>query len=241
MKKAIILAGGRGTRMLHLTSDKPKPMLCVRGVPIIHHIIAALPAEIKEIILVVGYKGGVIRDYCKNELEGRSIRYVEQEEQQGTAHALHLCRAHINTKESFLFHYADDFHSIESIKTLCKSDNAMLVAHHSNPSRFGVVVTDEKGYVKEIEEKPKTPKTNIVSTGVYKLDDTIFKYPLIKDKSGEYFIPPLIEKLITEKNIQTVTSNFWHPIGYPKDIERAEKELANHNLLYTKNIIGHLS
>lgn len=223
--KAIILAAGEGKRMRPLTLVRPKPMIEVLGKPLLHHIIDSLPSEITELIIVIGYKGGAIKAYFGDQFEGRSVKYIVQEKQLGNAHALGLCRDLLKPSERFLFLFADDLHSPQAIKRLLQKDIGMLVQEHSDPKRFGVVETDASGRVISIEEKPKQPKTNLVAVGVYVLDTRIFDYQASLHESGEYYMTDQISQLVTEHKFVIEKTEFWHPVGYPHDIDAAEKLL----------------
>src|SRR3990167_11171308 len=86
--QAVILAAGRGTRMVELTGEIPKPMLPVGGRPLLEYKLDAMPDEIDEVILVVGYQGSVIRKHFGERYGNKRIQYVEQKELNGTAGAL---------------------------------------------------------------------------------------------------------------------------------------------------------
>jgi dTDP-glucose pyrophosphorylase len=111
--QCVILAAGKGTRLRPLTDNCPKPLVKVAGKPLLDHIVEALPTAVDELIIVVGYLGGMIEDYCGKEFHGRKVTYITQEEQKGTAHALWLCKDLI--KGRFLFLFADDLHGKEDL------------------------------------------------------------------------------------------------------------------------------
>ncbi len=92
--KAVLLAAGKGTRMRELTEDLPKPMIPVRGKPILQHIIEGLrAARLREFLLVVGYREDVVRDFFGDGEEfGVRIEYVKQEVQDGTGRVVELAR-----------------------------------------------------------------------------------------------------------------------------------------------------
>lgn len=212
--------------MRPLTLDKPKPMIEVMGKPILHHIFDILPVEIDEVVLVVGYKGDKIRNYFGNEFQKRKIKYIEQKDKKGTAHALLLCGSHLKN-EKFLLLYADDFHGKESIEKCVKHELAVLVAEAENPERFGVVTTDSKGRVIAIEEKPEKPKSNLVSTGFLVLDQRIFNYEPEIHPNGEYYLTDMLNKLIRDHQVIAEKTEFWVPIGYPEDLIKIEKVLKS--------------
>ncbi len=126
--QAVILAGGEGKRMQPLTFDRPKPLIEVAGKPILEHIIDALPEEIDEVIIVIGYKGEMIRERLGDSYGGRAIKYVHQWMQAGTAHALSIARPLL--KGPFLFMYGDDIHGPEALKESVKHQYSILAAPH---------------------------------------------------------------------------------------------------------------
>lgn len=235
--QAIILVAGEGKRMRPLTLVKPKPMLEVLGKPILVHIIEALPSQVDEIILVVGYKQEMVRAYFGDSFAGKKIVYVFQDKQLGTGHALELCRDLIRPGERFLFMIGDDLHSKTAIANLLKHDLSMLVHEHANPSRFGVVEVNDKGEVVSFIEKPKNPKSNLVSPAVFVLDDRIFKYPKKLHEAGEYFAVDQISQMMKDEKFVVEKSDFWHPIGYPQDIDSAEMLLGKETAPISTSVV----
>lgn len=219
--KAVILAAGEGQRMRPLTLETPKPLLEVADKPLLEHIIDALPQEIDEIILVVGYlKDQIIKRFGKQ--FGRfKIRYVEQGEKLGNGHALFLCKD-LLLGERFLVLFADDLQSPEALKKMISHPLSMMVKEVSDPRRFGVVETDERGNAINIIEKPESPPTNLAATGAYVLDSRVFAYPLVKHEKGEYFLTDVVTQMALSSPIKTVSTEFWIPIGYPEDLKKAE-------------------
>lgn len=222
--KCVILAAGEGIRMRPLTLDKPKPLLQVAGKTLLEHIIEALPKETDELILVIGYKGDQIKSFLGEKFRGFKVRYVWQKEKTGTGRALQICRPLLG-RDKFLMFYGDDLYDAKGLENLLKHDLALAVNRVANPSRFGVVLTDQKNKILEIEEKPENPKSNLVSTGAMKLDARIFNYPPVKHSSGEYFLTTMIEGLIKDHNVLAVPVPVWIPIGYPEDLKKAEEIL----------------
>jgi UDP-N-acetylglucosamine diphosphorylase / glucose-1-phosphate thymidylyltransferase / UDP-N-acetylgalactosamine diphosphorylase / glucosamine-1-phosphate N-acetyltransferase / galactosamine-1-phosphate N-acetyltransferase len=110
---------------------------------------------------------------------------------------------------------------------------ALAVNRVADPRRFGVVLTDEKNKILEIEEKPENPKSNLISTGAMKLDERIFDYPPVRHPSGEYFLTTMIDGLVKENDVFAVPVPIWIPIGYPEDLKKAEELLqANQSIIY---------
>jgi len=221
--KAIILAGGEGKRMLPLTLEKPKPLVEVAGKSLLHRMIEAMPDEVNEIILLIGYKGDQIRVALGESFLGKKITYVEQEKATGTAHAMALCRPHLTPGDRFLLSYADDLHDKASIAEMLKYDRAILT-FRADPRKFSEVTVDSAGRVLDIKEKPDNPIGNLICPGVYLLDDRIFDYEP-KLCKGEYYLTTQIEQLVRDLPMYAVETGFWIPVGYPEDIAKAEEAL----------------
>ena len=225
--KAVILAAGKGTRMLPLTLEKPKPMLEVLGKPILHHMFDVLPDAISDVILVVGYKGDQIREYVGDEFLGKKVKYFEQTEQKGPLHAVRLVEPLLALRpdESFLLLFADDLYRKEDVETLLHHPRSVLVHEVEHPERFGIVLVDEEGRIKEIEEKPEHPKSNLAVTGAYVFDSRVFEYAPELHRTGEFFLPPVIQKMAEDHGVYAKKAGLWIPIGYPEDLEKAEEIL----------------
>ena len=222
--KAVILAAGKGARLRPLTDDRPKQMVMVLNRPIIDHILELLPEEITEIIMVIGYKGEMLKEHLGDNWQGRSIKYIEQAELKGPYAAVELAKPYLN-EERFLVIFADDFYDKDSFKKLLSHPRAVLVHEVEHPERFGIVVTNEGGTIEDVEEKPESPKSNLAMTGAYVLDKHFFEYEPELHPNGEYYFPPVIMKMIEDHPMYIEKADLWLPIGYPEDIERAENLL----------------
>lgn len=222
--QAVILAAGEGKRMRPLTLERPKPLVQVAGRPILEYVIDALPPEVDEIILVVGYKGDMIKTHFGSTYKGRSISYVHQWMAAGTAHALSMA-APLLKEGRFAFLFADDIHGPDAFTEALTHPLALLVATHEDPSKFGVVSLNEDNTLAHIVEKPKVPETNLISTGAMILDTRIFDYEATRHESGEFFLTDPLSLFAKEHPIKVVSQNLWIPIGYPEDIENAERQL----------------
>jgi len=225
--KAVIFAAGEGKRLHPLTLERPKPLVEVSGKPLIQHIWEVLPRVVDEVVVVVGYKREMIRDFLGDEFLGKRVTYVEQDEPLGTAYALNLCRSHLEHEEKFLLMYADDIHGGVAIEKCLEYDAALLVSFVDDPRRFGVVVVREDGTVHNIEEKPEHPKSNLAVTGVYVLTPKIFDYESMHARNGEHYLTDMIAGFVHDHPMRVVESGLWIPIAYPHDIAHAEEVLSN--------------
>lgn len=226
--QCVILAAGKGTRLRPLTDNCPKPLVKVAGKTLLDHIVGSLPSAVDEIILVTGYLEEQIKNHCGSEFHGKKVTYVHQEEQKGTGHALWLCKDFL--KGRFLFMFADDLHGANDIARATSYTRSMLTLTTNTPERFGIVVRHPDGTLAEIIEKPEHPPSNLASTGVMVLDDNLFKYELTKETNGEYYLTDIIAEYAKDYPIAVVEQQLWIPIGYPEDIEKAEKILAAHRV-----------
>ncbi|MEZ4195374.1 MAG: sugar phosphate nucleotidyltransferase [Candidatus Paceibacterota bacterium] len=223
--QCVILAAGKGTRLRPLTDTMPKPLVKVSGKTLLDHIVESLPSSVDELIIVTGYLEEQIHKHCGSEFHGKKVTYIHQDEQKGTAHALWLCKEYLHGR--FLFMFADDLHGKDDIARVTSYSRAMLTYQTDAPEKFGIVVRHPDGTLAEMIEKPEHPPSNLASTGVMVLDDHIFKYdPYAKETKGEYYLTDVIEEYAREYPIAVVEQNLWLPIGYPEDIEKAEKILA---------------
>lgn len=222
--QCIILAAGKGTRLRPLTENTPKPLVKVAGKALLDHVVEALPSAVDEIILVIGYLGEQIKAHCGTEYYGRKVTYITQEEQKGTGHALWLCKHLI--KGRFLYMFADDIHGKSDIARACSYTRSMLTLTTDTPERFGIVVRNPDGTLAEFVEKPEHAPSNLASTGVFVLDDNIFKYDLAVETKGEFYHTNVIKEYAKDYPIAVVEQTLWIPIGYPEDITKAEQILG---------------
>lgn len=227
--QCVIICAGKGTRMRPLTEHTPKPLIEVCDTPLIEHVVAALPAEITELVLVVGYLGEQIREYCGDTYMGRKVQYVEQANYAGgTGDALRCAKDILS--EKFLFMYADDIHGAPALKEAVQHSHAILGAYAENPQDFGVLVEDERGGLVDIIEKPKEPPSNKVNIGGFVLNTSIFDYEVeISKEHDELFVTDMIAAYAKDNFVQIVMQDLWIPVGKPEDIEKAENILCPKN------------
>jgi len=215
MKQAVILAGGEGQRLRPFTATKPKVMLAIADKPILQYVVESLAQNgIRNIVLVVGYKREQVFDYMgSGEKFGVEITYVTQERQLGTAHALAQAKAVV--EDEFLVLPGDNLIEADTIAQFgALTPNAMLVKRVDNPVRYGVV-TIEEGVVKDIVEKPREAKTNIINTGIYAFTTEIFNFI-----EPELDIPDVLNKMIVQGCPITAKEidGTWLDVVYPWDI-----------------------
>jgi mannose-1-phosphate guanylyltransferase / phosphomannomutase len=181
--KAVVMAGGEGSRLRPLTINRPKPMVPLVDRPVMAHIIELLKLHgITEIIITVQYLANVIQDYFGDGTSyGVQITYSVEETPLGTAgsvrNAQHLLQ------EPFLVISGDALTDINLSEVInyhsAKNALATLTLKRvENPLEYGVIITDEEGRIKQFLEKPSWGEvfSDTVNTGIYVLDPKIFDY-----------------------------------------------------------------
>ena len=217
----VILAAGNGKRMGQLTKKVPKPMLKIKGKPLLEHKINALPKEIDEVILVIGYQGGQIMNYFKKRFGGRKIQYFFQKELNGTGGALYLVKSVLD--ERFLVMMGDDLYHKRDVRKIMKYELAVLAHAVDDPGNFGVLKANRKGYLVDIVERPKNSKNNLVNAALYSLTREFFEYEPVSIGQGEFGLPQTLVKMTDKHKVKVEKATLWHPIGFPEDLEKAEK------------------
>jgi NDP-sugar pyrophosphorylase family protein len=187
------------------------------------YVVEALPSAVTELIIVTGYLEEQIMEYCGEEFHGKKVTYVHQEEQNGPAKALWLCKDLI--KDRFILMFADDIHGKSDIARATSYSRSMLAITSEHPERFGVIVRNPDGTLYEMTEKPTNPQSNLVSTGPLVLDRQIFEYEPAAPINGEFFMPEILERYSKDHPMAVVEQQLWIPVGYPEDIEKAERIL----------------
>lgn len=180
--KAVIMAGGKGTRIASVNSEVPKPMIPVLGKPILQYQVEALANQgVTQIILVIGHLGHVVKEYFKDGSSfGVDISYIEEKEPLGTAGALYYLKDEI--KDDFLLLCGDLIFDI-NIDRFYKAHKkhggvATLFTHpNSHPYDSGIIVADENGKVKNWlhKEDERLWYRNRVNAGLHFLSPAIFE------------------------------------------------------------------
>ncbi len=212
--KAIILAAGKGTRLLPLTETKPKPLLKVANKPILEYTLEALHGLVDEVLIVVSYKKEKIMEYFGTSYKNMKITYIIQKNVCGTGNAVLQCKDFV--KGSFLVMGGDDIFSKEDLKDLIKHKYSILAQEVSNPERFGVLKM-KNNCLEKIVEKPKKFVSNLANTACYNVDDSIFSLlkKVKKSQRGEYEFVDAVSELAKKKKVNCVITKKWITIGYP--------------------------
>ncbi len=191
--KAVILAAGRGTRMKDLTDELPKPMVRVKGTPILESIVRGLVANgIGRILIVVGWRKEVIFDHFGDGSSfGCSIEYIEQVVQDGTGRVVELAKGFAGD-DPFVLSYGDILVPSSSYAPLvdCDGVDGKLTVRIAEDVRKGGAVFIDQGRVTGLIEKPGEgePTSPYYNAGIYTFTPRIFDYTAKLELSprGEY-------------------------------------------------------
>ena len=218
--KAVVMAGGEGTRLRPLTSNQPKPMVPIVGKPCMEHIIELLRAHgFEDVIVTVAFLPQAIRSYFGNgESLGLNVEYSVEESPLGTAGSVRLASDRLD--ETFVVISGDalcDFDLTELVRVHKEKKSAVTIALKSveNPLEFGIVVTDSDGRVERFLEKPSWSQvfSDTINTGVYVLEPEVLNHvPTDRpyDFSKELF-PLLLE--MGRPVHGHVVEGYWQDIG----------------------------
>jgi len=223
--KAVIFAAGLGTRLRPLTDTLPKPMIEVGGTTILRRTLAALPSTVTETIVVVGYKGDMIRAHLAG--VPATIRIVEQPELLGTYDALMSSHPHLDDAP-FLALNGDDLYAKEDLERLAASEPFAMLAHRvPNPNPYSHLeacggILERIVFQKDAETLPSKD----VYVGACLLDARFFALEPGMTPGGEFGLPHTLEKHLNKIPVRILESTFWMPIGTPEELEAARTRMG---------------
>ena len=235
--KAIILAGGKGTRLYPVTLETPKPLLTVNKKPIINYLIDMFRRHgVEEIAITV--RESDFDDFSwwlrrwQNDLGGVWVNLIVEKEPMGTlglwAHQLHTWTGN----EPFFLTNGDELKDVNLSEMAARHASVgglatIAAVEVPNPSEYGVIIFDGH-HIKEFLEKPKNPPTKFISSGLYILEPGIREAVADQVKSGEKFLmieKDLFPKLASQKKLAAYRSNGkWFDCGNLERWEKAIKE-----------------
>jgi D-glycero-alpha-D-manno-heptose 1-phosphate guanylyltransferase len=230
--KAIILAGGLGTRLRDVVPNLPKPMALINGYPFLEVLINNLvKSEITDVILSVGYKYEVILEYFGSEYKGTSIKYVIEESPLGTGGALIKAMELFNADEEVFVLNGDTFIDLDYMEMkkgygYSKADVGIALKPMADTYRYGRVALNEMNRISEFKEKGRH-ESGLINAGVYILRPSFFNAFDLPEKfslENDCFV-----KYLDEINIYPYTvDGYFVDIGVPEDYKRAQIDLMSY-------------
>ena len=229
--KAVILAGGKGSRLKPYTTHFPKPLMPVGDRPILEIVINQLKDNgITDIVITTGHLEGLIRSFFKDGKNfGVNITYSFESSPLGTAGPLDLVRDELD--ETFILMNGDilsdvNFKNLIKLHHKTEAMATITLSKRVEKIDYGVISIDERDRLVKWDEKPDI--NFLVSTGIYVFEPGALKYV----QAGKYLnLPDLIISMIDHgENVLTHQhKGFWLDIGRPDDYEKA-------CALYEKNL-----
>jgi UDP-N-acetylglucosamine diphosphorylase / glucose-1-phosphate thymidylyltransferase / UDP-N-acetylgalactosamine diphosphorylase / glucosamine-1-phosphate N-acetyltransferase / galactosamine-1-phosphate N-acetyltransferase len=202
--KAVILAAGKGTRMRELTADLPKPMIKVRGKPVLQYIVEGLrDAGVRKFLIVVGYRADVVQDFFGDGSRYKiEVQYTTQEKQDGTGRVVDLAKS-FSGNAPFILAYGDilvDATNYKRIVDLADDVEAIIsVTRGEDVSKGGAVFVNDRMELVDLREKPKPgePTSPLYNAGLYAFRASIFDFTakLKPSPRGEYELTDAICEL----------------------------------------------
>ncbi len=239
--KVIIPVAGAGTRLRPHTYTQPKPLMPVAGKPILAHIIdELLEADFREFIFVIGYLGEKIKDYVETRYKNLKCTFITQEEREGTGHAVWSARKEFKDEKEIFIAFGDTVFDKNLKEILATNISTLGVKEVRDPRAFGIVLLDEKGFVKKVIEKPKIPHSNLALVGLYKILEVKELLDIIEHNiknnirtNGEFQLVDALQ-IMVEKGVKMTTFpvNNWFDCGKKDVLLDTNRMLLEKNHIY---------
>lgn len=236
--KAVVMAGGFGSRIQPLTNSRPKPMLPIVNRPMMEHTMMTLKEiGITEFIVLLYFKPEIIKDYFKDGSEfGIKISYVLPDDDYGTAGAVKLAQELIGD-ENFIIISGDlvtdfDFKKILDFHSSKKSQLSIVLTSVENPLQFGVVIANEDNIIEKFLEKPSWGEvfSDTINTGIYIIEPEILDY--IPENKNFDFAKDLFP-LLMQSDIHLMGYNldgYWRDVGNPESYREVFEDILDERL-----------
>lgn len=233
--KVIVPLAGKGTRLLPLTKRVPKPLLRVAGRPVLDYVMDALRGlDVEELIVITGHLRETVERYITTHYTVPA-RFVEQRTLDGTAGAVNLARPYVSGPVLIIF--VDTLFDADlSLIKRSDADGIIWAKEVEDYQRFGVIVTDERGYMKRIVEKPSTPVSRLANIGLQYVKDwkTLFDgiaHVLAQPpgKGGEYYLTDAFQYMVDRgRRLLTATVSGWYDCGKVDTLLETNRHLLDH-------------
>mgnify|MGYP003685671587 CR=1 FL=1 len=242
--KAILVAGGHGSRMLPFTRYTHKTLLPLYNRPVIDYALATIRRSgISDITIIGNQFIGQIAQHVGTGLPGETIHYVIEEEPLGVHHALNLARPHVEGSRILLY-FSDNITTIELTDTVQKFIHskkapgcALIGRIVEDPERFGIAVFDNNQKLIDIIEKPENPPSSFAIGGIYIYDESFWNRldSVVAEKGAKMSISDINRTYVTEGLASIIQSDdsLWIDCGTPDALLEAS-HLAEQGKLSAK-------
>lgn len=217
--QVIIPLAGKGTRVRPHSHLVPKPMLKVAGRPVIDWVMDRLKGlDVSELIFITGHLKEQVEAYVTDRY-GLPCRFIEQKVQDGTAGAVNLARPHVTGPVLIIF-VDTVFEADLTLVNRTDADGIIWAKEVEDYQRFGVVVTDDNGFMTRIIEKPSEPVSKLANIGLYFIRDVAALWAGIDHtltaapNKGEYYLTDAFQHMIDSgRKILTAEVGGWYDCG----------------------------
>lgn len=226
--KVVMPLAGKGTRLRPHTHVTPKPLLKVGDKPVLAYILDDLRAlGVDEAVVITGHLKERVEEFMAEEYPDFHAEYVEQREQRGTADAIALAEPYV--REDLLIIFVDTLFEADlgMVKTLPDDVAGVIWAKEvEDYQRFGVIITDEHGFMRRIVEKPKEPVSKLANIGLYYIRDWRLLFEGIRHvmatdpgPGGEYFLTDAFQYMVDHGGKLLVAPvQGWYDAGKPETL-----------------------
>ena len=225
---AIILAGGRGTRLQGIISDIPKPLAPVNGKPFLDILLSQLNhvQAIQHVVIAAGYKSDkIVERYQGSSAYRFSILFSEERELLGTGGAIKKALS-LTTSEGVLILNGDSYvdADIEGLFRFQRENHArisIVLTEMDNANRYGYATVDSRNRIQRFEEKQSQEKRGLINAGMYFLDRTLFDR--VPENRVISFEKELLPKMIQDGAYGFIVAGKFIDIGVPESYHAAEQ------------------
>jgi len=237
--KVIIPLAGKGTRLMPLTKRVPKPLIRVAGRPVMDYVMDKLEGlDVEELIFITGHLKKQVEAHVRAHYR-YPARFIEQQVQDGTAGAVGLARPFVDGPILIIF--VDTLFDADlSLVNRARADGVIWAKEVEDYQRFGVVVTDDQGYMTRIVEKPKDPISRLANIGLYYMADWRMLFEGIAwtmgqpQQKGEWFLTEAFQYMIDRgRRILTAEVGGWYDCGKVETVLQTNLHLLQHGRAHT--------
>jgi glucose-1-phosphate thymidylyltransferase len=218
--KVIVPLAGKGTRLLPLTRRVPKPLVHVAGRPVMDYVMDTVAGfDVEELIVITGHLKEDVERYITTHYQVPA-RFVEQRRLDGTAGAINLARPWVDGPVMIIF--VDTLFDADlSLIRTSEADGILWAKEVEDYQRFGVIVTDQQGYMTRIVEKPDTPVSRLANIGLYYIKDwrTLFDgiaqvLGRAAGKGGEFYLTDAFQYMVDQdRRLLVANVGGWYDCG----------------------------
>ena len=231
--KVIIPLAGKGTRLRPHTHTVPKPLLQVAGKAVLDHVVEDVlgKLDISELIFITGHLRHFVEEHVRAKYSVPSV-FVEQRVQDGTAGAINLARPYVDGPILIIFVDTLFDTDLSIIERHPEADGLIWAKEVEDYQRFGVIVTDDDGFMRQIVEKPEEPISRLANIGLYYIrnHDLLFEgvdRTLASEKHlGEYFLTDAFQYMVEQgARIRVPEVRGWYDCGKPETLLATNRHL----------------